>query len=114
MRVPLKLEELDEGEAHGGGVDDPQLSGLGEKLMSTVLKGFPAPSTNVAVPESEKLPVRGPAPLVRDALKFKFASAKTASESLTVVVAPVLSVTRIVKLTLAPDTSRSPPETVMV
>ena len=114
MRVPLKLEEFDEGELHGGPEAAGQLSGLGEKLMATELKAFPAPSTKVAVPEREKLPVRGPAALVWEASKFKFVSAKTASESLTVVVAPVLSVTRMVKLTLAPDTSRSPPETVMV
>jgi len=96
MLVPLKLDELDEGEAQGGWPAAGQTSGLGVKSMATELKAFPAPSTKVAVPEREKLPVRGPAGLVCDALKFKFPSAKTATESLTVNVAPALSVTRIV------------------
>lgn len=96
MCVPLKLEEFDEGELQGGPEAAGQLSGLGEKLMAIELKGFPAPSTKVAVPDREKLPVRGPAALVWEALKLPLASAKTASESLTVTVDPELSVTRIV------------------
>ena len=96
MDVPLKLDELDEGEAQGPCPPAGQRSGLGEKSMVTELNGFPAPSTKVAVPLREKLPVRGPAGLVCDALKLPLASAKTASESLTVAVEPELSVTRIV------------------
>jgi hypothetical protein len=35
--VPLKLEAFEEGELQGGGGEDSHTSGLGEKLMLTVV-----------------------------------------------------------------------------
>ena len=84
MRVPLKLEALDVGVWHGGDGGVSQTKGLGEKLMSTVLKTSPLLATRVAVPVTEKLPERGPTALVKEALKFKLESGTTEMEPETV------------------------------
>jgi len=77
MGVPLKFEVFEVCAGQPGGGDDGQVNVALAKEIAIVLNVSGVLSTSVAVPDAEKVPLRGPSGFFTDALKFPMASGKT-------------------------------------